>query len=256
MSSQINQLSPEIQKIIKHRDQTKTGAYFYFPDHQRSQIQEWETIKIICENFKIVNNQSAILKPESNSILIHPTICSFASKGSGFFATGCFQHFNKKSIEIPNSITSLGDGCFSDFSSLTRVSLPNSITSLGDFCFNECSSLKQISLPNSITSLGDSCFRGCSSLTQISLPNSITSLSQGCFYQCSSLTQISLPNSITSLGDSCFCKCKQLFKSEFPNSLIRIYDYSFDSAKIFPMIIQNQLHRDFGNYPFKHSPFN
>ena len=45
--------------------------------------------------------------------------------------------------------------------------IPNSVTSLGDDCFSGCSSLTSITIPNSVTSLGDDCFEGCSSLTSI-----------------------------------------------------------------------------------------
>lgn len=55
------------------------------------------------------------------------------------------------------------------------------VTSLGDKCFNNCSSLTNITLPEGITSFGELCFLGCSSLTSITLPESITFLGDFCF---------------------------------------------------------------------------
>jgi hypothetical protein len=75
--SQPNQFSSEIQAIIEKRDQTKTGVDFKFQNEQKEIVKEWKSIKIICENFSIENNQLAILKPESHTILIHPTVSSF-----------------------------------------------------------------------------------------------------------------------------------------------------------------------------------
>ena len=49
-----------------------------------------------------------------------------------------------KNSKIPNSVTSLGDDCFSGCSSLTSITIPNSVTSLGDYCFEGCSSLTSI----------------------------------------------------------------------------------------------------------------
>ena len=40
--------------------------------------------------------------------------------------------------DITYSVTSLGNGCFEDCSSLTSVTIPNSVTSLGRFCFYLC----------------------------------------------------------------------------------------------------------------------
>ena len=34
----------------------------------------------------------------------------------------------------------------------------DSVTSLGDWCFGDCSSLTSITIPDSVTSLGDECF--------------------------------------------------------------------------------------------------
>ena len=64
-----------------------------------------------------------------------------------------------RNTTIPNSVTSLGDECFSGCSGLTSITLPNSVTSLGEYCFSNCSGLTSITLPNSVTSLGYGCFR-------------------------------------------------------------------------------------------------
>ena len=37
---------------------------------------------------------------------------------------------------ITYSVTSLGEWCFADCSSLTSITIPNSVTSLGEWCFS------------------------------------------------------------------------------------------------------------------------
>lgn len=49
-----------------------------------------------------------------------------------------------KSINIPNSITSIGDFAFYGCSGLTSITIPNSVTSIGDYAFNGCSGLMEI----------------------------------------------------------------------------------------------------------------
>ena len=66
----------------------------------------------------------------------------------------------------------------------SNVVIPNSVTSLGDCCFSGCSGLTSITIPNSVTSLGGYCFSGCSGLTSITIPNSVTSLEYSCFWSC------------------------------------------------------------------------
>ena len=95
-------------------------------------------------------------------------------------------------VNIPEGVTSLGNNCFSQCSSLTSITLPDSVTSLGNDCFGWCTSLTSITLPDSVTSLGNNCFYGCTSLTSINIPEGVTSLGNSCFYWCTSLTSITL----------------------------------------------------------------
>ena len=48
--------------------------------------------------------------------------------------------------------------------SLTSINIPNSVTNIGDKAFYGCESLKSIKIPNSVTIIGDDAFRECSSL--------------------------------------------------------------------------------------------
>ena len=85
-----------------------------------------------------------------------------------------------------------------------------SVTSLGDQCFFQCSSLRSIVIPSSVTSLGVACFAWCSNLRSIDIPSSVTSLGDNCFWGCTSLTSVTIPSSVTNLGASCFRGCSYL----------------------------------------------
>lgn len=70
-------------------------------------------------------------------------------------------------VNIPNGVTSIGDGAFSEFSSLDRITIPDSVTSIGNEAFSGCLYLTRITIPSSVTSIGNSAFFGCSSLENI-----------------------------------------------------------------------------------------
>ncbi len=59
------------------------------------------------------------------------------------------------------------DGLFAGQSSLSSIVLPDSLTSIGEECFSNCSALTSISLPQSINRIGHACFMGCTSLNRI-----------------------------------------------------------------------------------------
>ena len=128
------------------------------------------------------------------------------------------------SVTIPNSVTSIGDGAFSDCS-LTSITIPNSVTSIGESAFYYCSSLPSITIPNSVTSIEEKTFYGCTGITQTiivndmfvflpkkyeghySIPENISTIIRGAFEYCRGLTSVTIPNSVKSIGNDAFSEC-------------------------------------------------
>ena len=165
-----------------------------------------------------------------------------------------------KSVNIPNSVTSIGLAAFEYCSSLTSVTIPNSVTSIDDWAFAECSALTSLTIPNSVTFIGNGAFSDCKSLTTIVvdsdnpiydsrdncnaiietasnsliagckttvIPNSVTSIGHGAFLGCSGLTSITIPNSVISIELTAFCRCLSLTSVTIPNSVTSIGESAF-----------------------------
>lgn len=60
-------------------------------------------------------------------------------------------------------VTSIGDNAFncSHGGDVTSVTIPSSVTSIGDGAFSECSSLTSVAIPNSVTSIEEGAFWRC-----------------------------------------------------------------------------------------------
>ena len=73
---------------------------------------------------------------------------------------------NVTSIEIPNSVSTIGNSAFKGCSGLTTVTIPNSVTSIGKSAFDSCSSLTSVTIPNSVVSIADYAFCECFNLNE------------------------------------------------------------------------------------------
>ena len=82
---------------------------------------------------------------------------------------------NIKEIELPNTVTAIGESAFSDyeFDSLKKINIPSSVTTIGDYAFQDCVALTAIFIPRSVTSIGAGAFRNCSSLATITFGGTI-----------------------------------------------------------------------------------
>ena len=92
-------------------------------------------------------------------------------------------------LEIPDeidgdTISSIGDSCFSSCYGLTGVTIPDCITNIGSSAFLGCTSLETITIPDGVTSIENSTFSGCTSLTSVTIPDSVTSIGSSAFYNC------------------------------------------------------------------------
>ena len=53
----------------------------------------------------------------------------------------------------------------------TSVNIPSSVTAIGEGAFASCSSLTSVTIPSSVTSIGVQAFMGCSSLPSVDIPD-------------------------------------------------------------------------------------
>ena len=124
------------------------------------------------------------------------------------------------SIDIPSSITKIGDFAFGNSPALTSIVVEsgnprydsrdncNAIISTADNTL--IAGCKNTMIPNSVTSIGVRAFEGCDGLTSIVIPNSVTAIGNKAFYSCDGLTSVNIPNSVTAIGNNVFESCNEL----------------------------------------------
>ena len=92
------------------------------------------------------------------------------------------------------------------------VSVPSqlggcNVTDIGDGAFSDCTSLTSITIPDSVTSIGQNTFYDCTSLTNVVIPDSVKSISSyggGAFVNCPNLKCVTVPSSVERIGEYSF----------------------------------------------------
>lgn len=138
-----------------------------------------------------------------------------------------FASETMKTITIPDSIKSIGQGAFSQCPNLESVTLPNGITEIPENTFFNCPNLTNVTIPNSVTSIGEQAFWCCTKLDNVILPNNITSIGEEAFYSCESLSSITIPDSMTYIEYRSFYDCRNLKTVILPDSIKEIKGSAF-----------------------------
>lgn len=120
-----------------------------------------------------------------------------------------------KSIEIPNTVTSVGYGTFFWCTALQNVTLPKNITKIEDFTFHCCESLEPVVIPEGVTVIGVKAFGGNIKKASVTFPESLVEISTFAFEYNEALTTVTIPGKVTSIGESAFRGCKLLTSMHF-----------------------------------------
>lgn len=119
---------------------------------------------------------------------------------------------NLKSISLPESTVSIGDGAFYGCSNLQTIN-PGFVLSIGKQAFYNCSKLESFSC-STVTSIGQEAFAACSNMVSLSVPN-IESIGMGMCASCTKLVTVNLGIKNKTAGERCFYSCKALESFSF-----------------------------------------
>ena len=101
-----------------------------------------------------------------------------------------------KNVKIPKKIrgkkvVSIGTDAFRE-TDIVSVEMPQTVISIGKDAFASCTELKSVRLSSALETIGDTAFSKCEKLTEIKLPSSLKKIGGAVFFMCKSLTDIDI----------------------------------------------------------------
>ena len=161
-----------------------------------------------------------------------------------------------RTIDIPDSVTSIGEEAFTKCLCLGSITIPNSVTSIGRGAFNICQNLTSATIGNGVVSLGDGVFSWCpklaefkgkfasedgrclivdgglkafapAGLTEYTTPDEVTHISSYTFYECDDIEHITISEGVTTIGEYAIFGCNNLKSVSIPGSVSDINTSAF-----------------------------
>ena len=116
-------------------------------------------------------------------------------------------------------------------SAVTEVQIPNSVTMIGEAAFADADDLASITLPLGLRDISRYMLAG-TAITNIVLPEGVTSIGQGAFEDCAMLRTVFLPASLRHIGNRAFGYCSRLTEvySDAPTPPLTMGDNTFEGC--------------------------
>ena len=112
-----------------------------------------------------------------------------------------------KEVELPNGLLEIGEGAFSQCTSLKRMSIP-SITVIPANAFMYCRKLEEVELCEGLQTIGNGAFNRCRALKRIVIPSTVTIIGSFAFHACCQLEEVELSEGrLEIIGQDAFTSC-------------------------------------------------
>lgn len=146
---------------------------------------------------------------------------------------GNFAFFCNSKLRVLNlseGLKSIGNMAFWCCYWLTDLTIPASVETIGHDAFSTCVYLKTVNILGATTTLEEYAFEGCERLTSINIPSEATSISKATFANCTALPSITIPSTVKTIGQAAFSGCAALTSITIPNSVTELGPSAFSGC--------------------------
>lgn len=134
----------------------------------------------------------------------------------------------ENAVVIPKDVEEIGESAFLN-TTIISVEIPDSVTAIGDNAFSGCEDLKEVIVPASVEKVGENVFYGCISLDRV-VWESDAGIPSGAFRDCIGLTELELSKQLPSIAEEAFKGCEALTSFAVPAATKEIAEDAFDGC--------------------------
>lgn len=174
----------------------------------------------------------------------YPSTLTTIKEGAFSWCDGSF------SVEIPDSVTSMGKEVFFASGRIKSVKWSNRLTYIPEGTFNGCSSVEEIILPDNVRRIGNSAFGGCAKVKELTLGNSVTEIGEGAFSTMKALEKVNFNSDILTVKAGAFRNCSSLKSITLPDSVTEIGESAFEGSGLTEFVLPENC-KTLGAYAFR-----
>lgn len=253
----INPLESEEDDSVKGKSRIVGNEVFVFMDNASSTVNSGNGTLITLEGIAFGETGETI-----PSISVAPY-----AKGSAFpkyeiidnkiIANQAYYNDDRTSIEIPDTITQIGDFAFAR-SALTDAVIPEGVEKIGYAAFYHCDDLTNVVIPGTVTEIAPSAFantpwlqnweqngtgdflivgdgillayRGSNGV--VSIPDGVKTIGAGALSSHAGITKVIIPDSVEVIGEGAFAECNNLAQIEGGNNIKWIQDRAYQGCPL------------------------
>ena len=158
-------------------------------------------------------------------ILPERVYCDGVNYEVAAIAPRAFWQSGVTSVQIPNSVTMIGDAAFADAEQLTDITLPLGLKAVSRYMLAG-TAVTNVVLPEGVTDIGTGAFEDCGRLSTIFLPYTLQTIGDHAFAYCVNLDDVYSDGSVPPLtmGDDTFEGCNAIHVILADNATARRYE--------------------------------
>lgn len=191
---------------------------------QKKLMEEFLASAKLSFNSKDMTAEITKYRTDASAVVIPETVMhnhksyriTSIGKNAFYALFGCNDYL--KSLQLPDSITTIGKGAFQYLYQLTSITIPDGVTTIENMLFDSCKSLTEINLPKKLTSIGNRAFYKCK-FQSLVIPEGVTRIGDTAFSFCESITSLVIPEGVEEIGFAAFEGCSSLTSISLPASL-------------------------------------